>query len=63
MDGWNTSFLLRWPIFRCELLVSGRVNFARCEVTVCGAEKKQHPSGFLQVTSQKFKRLAIGLKA
>ena len=25
MDGWNTSFLLRWPIFRCELLVSGRV--------------------------------------
>ena len=25
MDGWNTSFLLGWPIFRCELLVSGRV--------------------------------------
>ena len=26
MNGWNTSFLLGWPIFRCELLVSGRVN-------------------------------------
>ena len=25
MDGWNTRFLLGWPIFRCELLVSGRV--------------------------------------
>jgi len=25
MDGWNTSFLLGWPIIRCELLVSGRV--------------------------------------
>ena len=26
MDGWNTSFLLGWPIFWCELLVSGRVS-------------------------------------
>ncbi len=25
MDGWNTSFLLEWPIFRGKLLVSGRV--------------------------------------
>ena len=25
MDGWKTSFLLGNPIFRCELLVSGRV--------------------------------------
>ena len=25
MDGWNTNFLLGWPIFRGELLVSGRV--------------------------------------
>ena len=26
MDGWNTGFLLGWPIFRCEvLLVSGSV--------------------------------------
>ena len=25
MDGWNTSFLLGWPIFRCELLVLGSV--------------------------------------
>ena len=25
MDGWNTSFLLGWPIFRGEMLVSGRV--------------------------------------
>ena len=25
MDGWNTSFLLASPIFRCELLVSGSV--------------------------------------
>ena len=25
MDGWNTCFLLGWPIFRGELLVSGRV--------------------------------------
>ena len=25
MDGWNTTFLLGWPIFRGELLVSGRV--------------------------------------
>ena len=23
MDGWNTGFLLGWPIFRGELLVSG----------------------------------------
>ena len=26
MDGWNTTFLLGNPIFRGELLVSGRVN-------------------------------------
>ena len=26
MDGWNTTFLLGRPIFRCELLVSGRVS-------------------------------------
>ncbi len=25
MDGWKTVFLLGWPIFRCQLLVSGRV--------------------------------------
>ena len=25
MDGWNTSFPLGWPTFRCELLVSGSV--------------------------------------
>ncbi len=25
MDGWNTSFLLGWPIFRGELLISGSV--------------------------------------
>ena len=25
MDGWNTNFLLGWPIFRGELLVSGSV--------------------------------------
>ena len=25
MDGWKTSLLLGWPIFRCELLVSGSV--------------------------------------
>ncbi len=25
MDGWDTSFLLGWPIFRGELFVSGRV--------------------------------------
>ena len=25
MDGWNTSFLLGWHIFRGELLVSERV--------------------------------------
>ena len=29
MDGWNTSFLLGWPIFRGELLVLGRVFFQR----------------------------------
>ena len=26
MDGWNTSFLLGWLIFRGEPLVSGRVS-------------------------------------
>ena len=26
MDGWNTSFLLGWLIFRCEVLVSGSVH-------------------------------------
>ena len=26
MDDWNTTFLLGWPVFRCELLVLGRVN-------------------------------------
>ena len=30
MDGWNTTFLLGWPIFRGELLVSGRVWFTFC---------------------------------
>ena len=29
MDDWNTTFLLWWPIFRCELLVSG-VLFSVC---------------------------------
>ena len=24
MDGWNTSFLLGWPIFRGDMLVSGK---------------------------------------
>ena len=24
MDGWKTTFLLGWPIFRCDILVSGR---------------------------------------
>ena len=27
MDGWNNSFLLGWPIFAGELLVSGDVFF------------------------------------
>ena len=27
MDGWSTSFFSRWPIFRCQLLVSGSVSF------------------------------------
>ena len=27
MDGWNTRFLLGWPIFRGRLLVSGSVPF------------------------------------
>jgi len=26
MDGWKTTILLGWPIFRGELLVSGRVS-------------------------------------
>ena len=26
MDGWNTTFLLGWLIFRGELLVAGTVN-------------------------------------
>ena len=25
MDGWNTTFILGWPVFRGELLVPGRV--------------------------------------
>ena len=25
MDGWKTTFLLGWPMFRCELLVLGSV--------------------------------------
>jgi len=29
MDGWDTSFLLGWPIFRGKLLVYGRVGFSR----------------------------------
>ena len=28
-DGWSTTFLLGWPIFRGELLVSGRVAIGR----------------------------------
>ena len=26
MDGWNTNFLVGWPIFRGELLVLGSVS-------------------------------------
>jgi len=26
MDSWNTNVLLEWPVFRGELLVSGRVS-------------------------------------
>ena len=26
MDGWNTNFLLGWPIFRCEMLVCRQGN-------------------------------------
>ena len=32
MDGWKTSFLLGWPIFRGELLVSGRVLFGSIRI-------------------------------
>ena len=44
MDGWNTNFLLWWPIFRGQLLVSGRVG------------KKfstWNPGGWLQISYMK----------
>ena len=31
MDGWKINFPLGWPIFRGELLVSGRVVQPRCQ--------------------------------
>ena len=34
IDSWNTSFLLGWLIFRCELLVLGRVNLILQELRV-----------------------------
>ena len=40
MDGWNTGFLLGWPIFRCKLLVFGRVS---CSF-------RFHPKVFMQVS-------------
>ena len=38
MDGWKTSFLLGRPIFRCELLVSGRVDKVDCAFSRCCLE-------------------------
>ena len=40
MDGWNTGSLLGWPIFRGELLVSGRVDDAKSLPNI--PEKPQH---------------------
>ena len=40
MDGWNTSFLLGWPTFRGELLVSGRVIG---QLQISESEVKQPP--------------------
>ena len=34
MDGWNTSFLLGWPIFRCH------VSFRECNSYTCGKHKR-----------------------
>ena len=36
MDGWNTSFLLGWPIFRGELLVSGSVQSFADQIRILG---------------------------
>ena len=44
MDGWKMSFLLGNPIFRCELLVSGRVYF-------WFQTSKWHLTAFVEVTS------------
>ena len=35
MDGWNTTFLLGRPIFRGELLVSGRVVVGKMVGSLC----------------------------
>ena len=48
MDGWNTTFLLGWPIFRCKLLVSGRVplysHLSRVFFCFAFSTEKFHPT-------------------
>ena len=48
MDGWNTTFLLGWPIFRGELLVSGSVSMQKLETgTSYHVSKKWGDGGYL----------------
>ena len=42
MDGWNTTFLLGSPIFRGELLVSGRV----CLIKVVEVDSCRRPAWY-----------------
>ena len=35
MDGWNTSFLLGWPIFRCYVSFKGCISFGQTYFIFC----------------------------
>ena len=43
MDGWNTTFPLRRPIFRGELLVSGRAKVIKSQLSAIFGRPRMRP--------------------
>ena len=52
MDGWNTSFLLGWPIFRGELLVLGRVKGHDLPARLFCLHAERQPTAVTGVTNK-----------
>ena len=63
MNGWNTSFLSEWPIFRGELLVSGRVNDQKMDLFLCLENRWHRPRRDGPVRTPRFARRKGNVKA